>query len=177
MSWVAAPSASVTTSYESCPRAWFRYGRSGRGLRAAWSVHLPVSASYRLTARTAGKFGAGAQPLCPHAGPPRSRWPPDVDRPVGAAVVVRQLTLRSSDVRRADGALPRHTPLLQQLVEMAAERFTGRGGSRFLRIVNVPLSRTSVLFHLMRMPLPSTATPQVPGRPTSRCTPMSTAPC
>ncbi|CCK32082.1 transposase [Streptomyces davaonensis JCM 4913] len=57
----------------------------------------------------------------------------------------------------------RRTPLLQHLVEMAAVLLAGRGGARLLQIVNAPLSRTSVLFHLMRMPLPPAATPRVLG--------------
>ncbi|WBO61399.1 transposase family protein [Streptomyces camelliae] len=57
----------------------------------------------------------------------------------------------------------RRTPLLQHLVEMAGVLLAGRGGARLLQIVNVTLSPTSVLFHLMRMPLPSAATPRVLG--------------
>ncbi|MFD0076459.1 ISL3 family transposase [Streptomyces sp. NPDC127166] len=57
----------------------------------------------------------------------------------------------------------RRTPLLQHLVEMAGVLLAGRGGARLLQIVNVTLSRTSVLFHLMRMPLPSAVTPRVLG--------------
>ncbi|WP_234334679.1 ISL3 family transposase [Streptomyces sp. NRRL B-1347] len=57
----------------------------------------------------------------------------------------------------------RRSPLLQQLVEMAAVLLAGRGGARLLRILKTPLSRTSVLFHLMRMRLPSTVTPRVLG--------------
>ncbi|MFE6849134.1 ISL3 family transposase, partial [Streptomyces sp. NPDC057686] len=57
----------------------------------------------------------------------------------------------------------RRSPLLQYLVEMAGVLLAGRGGARLLRILKVPLSRTSVLFHLMRIPLPSAATPRVLG--------------
>ncbi|WP_223279947.1 ISL3 family transposase [Streptomyces sp. SDr-06] len=57
----------------------------------------------------------------------------------------------------------RRTPLLQHLVETAAVLLAGRGGARLLQILNVPLSRTSVLFHLMRMPLPPASTPRVLG--------------
>lgn len=39
----------------------------------------------------------------------------------------------------------------------------GRGGARLLQIVKAPLSRTSVLFHVMRLPLPSPAAPRVLG--------------
>jgi transposase len=57
----------------------------------------------------------------------------------------------------------RRSPLLQHLVEMAGVLLAGRGGARLLQILKVPLSRTSVLFHLMRLPLPSAATPRVLG--------------
>nr|WP_237519890.1 hypothetical protein [Streptomyces sp. HUCO-GS316] len=53
--------------------------------------------------------------------------------------------------------------MLQHLVEMAGVLLAGRGGARLLQILKVPLSRTSVLFHLMRLPLPPAATPQVLG--------------
>jgi hypothetical protein len=39
----------------------------------------------------------------------------------------------------------------------------GREGARLLHILKVPLSRTSVLFQLMRVPLPSVTTPRVLG--------------
>lgn len=55
----------------------------------------------------------------------------------------------------------RRSPLLQHMVEMAAVLLARRGGARLLQILKVPLSRTSVLFHLMRLPLPSPATPRV----------------
>ncbi|WP_078888147.1 ISL3 family transposase [Streptomyces sp. NRRL S-118] len=57
----------------------------------------------------------------------------------------------------------RRTPLLQHLVEMAGVLLAGRGGARLLEILNVPLSRTSVLLHLMRIPLPAPVTPRVLG--------------
>jgi hypothetical protein len=57
----------------------------------------------------------------------------------------------------------RRSPPLQHLVEMAGVLLAGRGGGRLLDILKVPLSRTSVLFHLMRMRLPSAATPRVLG--------------
>ncbi|MEU6512441.1 ISL3 family transposase [Streptomyces sp. NPDC046942] len=57
----------------------------------------------------------------------------------------------------------RRSPLLQHLVEMAGVLLAGRGGARLLQILKVPLSRTSVLFHLMRLPLPPAATPRVLG--------------
>ncbi|MFB7090506.1 ISL3 family transposase [Streptomyces sp. NPDC056296] len=57
----------------------------------------------------------------------------------------------------------RRSPLLQHLVEMAGVLLAGRGGARLLHILKAPLSRTSVLFQLMRMRLPSVATPRVLG--------------
>lgn len=58
----------------------------------------------------------------------------------------------------------RRSPLLQHLVEMAGVLLAGRGGARLLQILKAPLSRMSVLFHLMRMPLlPSAPTPRVLG--------------
>ncbi|MCZ4612106.1 ISL3 family transposase [Streptomyces sp. Lzd4kr] len=57
----------------------------------------------------------------------------------------------------------RRSPLLQHLVQMAGVLLAGRGGARLLQILKVPLSRTSVLFHLMRLPLPAAATPRVLG--------------
>lgn len=57
----------------------------------------------------------------------------------------------------------RRSPLLQHLVETAGVLLAGRGGARLLQILNVSLSRTAVLFQLMRMPLPSTSTPRVLG--------------
>ncbi|GAA3595732.1 hypothetical protein [Streptomyces osmaniensis] len=57
----------------------------------------------------------------------------------------------------------RRSPLLQHLVEMAGVLLAGRGGSRLLHNLKAPLSRTGVLFHLMRMQLPSAATPRVVG--------------
>ncbi|MFI8952576.1 ISL3 family transposase [Streptomyces sp. NPDC053750] len=57
----------------------------------------------------------------------------------------------------------RRSPLLQHLVETAGVLLAGRGGARLLQILKAPLSRTSVLFQLMRMPLPLAPTPQVLG--------------
>ncbi|MCZ4612369.1 ISL3 family transposase [Streptomyces sp. Lzd4kr] len=57
----------------------------------------------------------------------------------------------------------RRSPLLQHLVEMAGVLLAGRGGARLLQILKAPLSRTSVLFQLMRMPLPPAPKPQVLG--------------
>ncbi|MFM9700213.1 Mu transposase domain-containing protein [Streptomyces europaeiscabiei] len=49
----------------------------------------------------------------------------------------------------------RRTPLLQQVVEAAGVLLSGRGGARMLRVLNVTLSRCTVLSQLMRMPLRS----------------------
>ncbi|MFJ2774370.1 ISL3 family transposase [Streptomyces sp. NPDC087300] len=57
----------------------------------------------------------------------------------------------------------RRSPLLQHLVEMAGVLLAGRGDARLLQILKAPLSRTSVLFHVMRMPLPPAPTPRVLG--------------
>lgn len=57
----------------------------------------------------------------------------------------------------------RRSLLLQDLVEAAGVLLAGRGGARLLQILKAPLSRTSVLFHLMRMALPPAPTPQVLG--------------
>ncbi len=48
----------------------------------------------------------------------------------------------------------RRSLLPQHLVEMAGVLLAGRGGARLLQILKVPLSRTSVLFHLMRKRAP-----------------------
>ncbi|MFG2525401.1 transposase family protein [Streptomyces sp. NPDC048527] len=93
-------------------------------------------------------------------------------RPVLIALTVRRLFCDSPRCRRrtfaeqVDGLTVRYqrrSPLLQHLVEMAGVVLAGRGGARLLRILKVPLSRTSVLFHLMRVPLPPAATPRVLG--------------
>lgn len=56
----------------------------------------------------------------------------------------------------------RRTPLLQQVVEAAGVLLAGRG-ARMLRVLNVRLSRCSVLSQLMRMPMPPLVTPRVLG--------------
>lgn len=48
----------------------------------------------------------------------------------------------------------RRTPPLQLLVEAVGVVLAGRGGARMLRVMNVRLSRPTVLTQLMRMPLP-----------------------
>ena len=57
----------------------------------------------------------------------------------------------------------RRTPLLQRLTEIAGVLLAGRGGARLLQLLHAGLSRTSVLLHLMRMPLPKLVTPRVLG--------------
>ncbi|MEV6734455.1 ISL3 family transposase [Streptomyces sp. NPDC051364] len=57
----------------------------------------------------------------------------------------------------------RRTPLLQQLVESVGVVLAGRGGARMLRVLNVRLSRCTVLAQLMRVPLPPLVTPRVLG--------------
>ncbi|WP_308369225.1 transposase family protein [Streptomyces sp. ISL-21] len=57
----------------------------------------------------------------------------------------------------------RRTPLMQRLVEDVGVVLAGRGGARMLRILNVTLSRSTVLTQLMRVPLPPLETPRVLG--------------
>lgn len=57
----------------------------------------------------------------------------------------------------------RRTPLLQHLVESVGVVLAGRGGARMLRVMNVGLSRCTVLAQRMRMPLPPLVTPRVLG--------------
>ncbi|MFF4448781.1 ISL3 family transposase [Streptomyces sp. NPDC001502] len=57
----------------------------------------------------------------------------------------------------------RRTPLLHHLVESVGVLLAGRGGARMLRVLNVSLSRCTVLAQLMRVPLPPLVTPQVLG--------------
>ncbi|MGI5146843.1 ISL3 family transposase [Plantactinospora sp. CA-294935] len=57
----------------------------------------------------------------------------------------------------------RRTPLLQRLTQIAGVLLAGRGGARLLHLLHAGLSRTSVLSHLMRMPLPTPVTPRVLG--------------
>ncbi|MGW6412984.1 ISL3 family transposase [Streptomyces vinaceus] len=93
-------------------------------------------------------------------------------RPVLIELSVRRLFCDSpgcgrrtfaEQVEGLTGRYRRRSPLLQHLVEMAGVLLAGRGGARLLRILKVPMSRTSVLFHLMRLPLPRAATPRVLG--------------
>ncbi|MGW2184032.1 transposase family protein [Streptomyces sp. NPDC001732] len=57
----------------------------------------------------------------------------------------------------------RRTPQLQRLVEDIGVVLAARGGARMLRILNIRLSRCTVLAQLMRMPLPPLETPRVLG--------------
>ncbi|MFC9432071.1 ISL3 family transposase [Streptomyces sp. NPDC056987] len=57
----------------------------------------------------------------------------------------------------------RRTPLLQHLVEAVGVVLAGRGGARMLRILNVTLSRCTVLSQLMRVQLPPLVAPRVLG--------------
>lgn len=57
----------------------------------------------------------------------------------------------------------RRTPPLQRLVEDVGVVLAGRGGSRMLRILNIRLSRCTVLSQLMRVPFPPLVTPRVLG--------------
>ncbi|MER6047732.1 MULTISPECIES: transposase [unclassified Streptomyces] len=57
----------------------------------------------------------------------------------------------------------RRTPQLQRLVEAVGVVLAGRGGARMLRILNVTLSRCTVLSQLMRVPLPPLEAPRVLG--------------
>ncbi|MFE2475244.1 transposase family protein [Streptomyces sp. NPDC059389] len=93
-------------------------------------------------------------------------------RPVLIELSVRRLFCDSPDCGRRTFAeqvegltrsYRRRSPLLQHLVEMAGVLLAGRGGARLLQILKVPLSRTSALFHLMRLSLPQAATPRVLG--------------
>ncbi|MGW3985125.1 transposase family protein [Streptomyces mirabilis] len=93
-------------------------------------------------------------------------------RPVLIGLPVRRLFCdslgcgRRTFAEQVEGLTVRHqrrSALLQHLVEMAGVLLAGRGGARLLQILKMPLSRTSVLFHVMRLPLPPTATPRVLG--------------
>lgn len=93
-------------------------------------------------------------------------------RPVLITLAVRRLFCDSADCGRrmfaeqVEGLTVRYqrrSPLVQNLVEMAGVLLAGRGGARLLRFLKTPLSRTSVLFQLMRMELPPVATPRVLG--------------
>ncbi|MGV9566216.1 hypothetical protein [Streptomyces sp. NPDC003480] len=57
----------------------------------------------------------------------------------------------------------RRTPVLQRLVEQVGILLAGRGGARLLGLLGASLSRTSVLFYLMRMSLSQVRTPAMLG--------------
>lgn len=58
----------------------------------------------------------------------------------------------------------RRTPLLQQLVEAVGVVLAGRGGARMLSILNIALSRSTVLSQLMRVPFPPLTVTACPPR-------------
>jgi transposase len=93
-------------------------------------------------------------------------------RPARIELEVRRLYCENSLCPKAtfaeqvDGLTVRYqrrTPLLQRLVEIAGVLLAGRGGARLLRLVHAGLSRTSVLSHLMKIPLPTPTAPRVLG--------------
>ncbi|MDI2127602.1 ISL3 family transposase [Yinghuangia seranimata] len=93
-------------------------------------------------------------------------------RPVRIDLSVRRLYCETTDCSRVTFAeqvpgltvrYQRRTPLLQHLVEAVGVLLAGRGGARMLRVVHAGLSRTSVLFHLMRVPFPPVTAPRVLG--------------
>ena len=58
----------------------------------------------------------------------------------------------------------RRTPLLQRaLVQIAGVLLASRGGARLLHLLHAGLSRTGVLSHLMRIPLPTPVALRVLG--------------
>ncbi|MGW7528501.1 transposase family protein [Streptomyces sp. NPDC054783] len=90
-------------------------------------------------------------------------------RPVLIGLSVRRLFCdspecgRRTSAEQVEGLTARHQrrrPLLQHLVEMAGVLLAGRGGARLPQILKAALSRTSVLFHLVRLSLPAAATPR-----------------
>ncbi|MER5755997.1 ISL3 family transposase [Streptomyces sp. NPDC002088] len=93
-------------------------------------------------------------------------------RPVRIELSVRRLYCENSACPKVTFAeqvpgltarYQRRTPLLQQVVEATGVVLAGRGGARMLRILNVGLSRSTVLSQLMRVPLPPLVTPRVLG--------------
>lgn len=107
-------------------------------------------------------------------------------RPVRIDLSVRRLycenpaCMKVTFAEQVDGLTVRYqrrTPLLQHLVEILGIVLAGRGGARLLSILNTALSRTSVLFHLMRVPLPPAITPRVLGETISPYTRAPTGPC
>ncbi|MEU7514043.1 ISL3 family transposase [Streptomyces sp. NPDC042898] len=93
-------------------------------------------------------------------------------RPVHIDLSVRRLYCENTTCRKVTFAeqvagltvrYQRRTPRLQRLVEDLGVVLTGRGGARVLRILNIRLSRCTVLSQLMRVPLPPPVTPRVLG--------------
>ncbi|MFC9249028.1 ISL3 family transposase [Streptomyces sp. NPDC057136] len=93
-------------------------------------------------------------------------------RPVRIDLIVRRLycenpacpkTTFSEQVPGLTVRYQRRTPLLQQVVEAVGVLLAGRGGARMLRVIDVALSRCTVLSQLMRVPLPPLVTPRVLG--------------
>lgn len=93
-------------------------------------------------------------------------------RPLRIALSVRRLYCENTTCPKVTFAeqvpgltarYQRRTPPLQRLVEDVGVVLAGRGGSRMLRILNIRLSRVSVLSQLMRVPLPPLVTPRVLG--------------
>lgn len=99
------------------------------------------------------------------------------DRAIGGQAVLIELSVRRlycenpacvkvTFAEQADGLTVRYqrrTPLSQSLIETIGVLLAGRGGARLLMLLNAPLSRTSVLFQLMRVPLPAPVKPRVLG--------------
>ncbi|MFE2973138.1 ISL3 family transposase [Streptomyces sp. NPDC059340] len=93
-------------------------------------------------------------------------------RPVLIELSVRRLYCENASCGKATFAeqvpgltvrYQRRTPLLQHVVEAAGILLAGRGGTRMLQVLDVTLSRCTVLSQLMRMPLPPLVTPRVLG--------------
>ncbi|MGI5346610.1 transposase family protein [Streptomyces sp. CA-250714] len=158
----------MTTSYELWLRIW---------MWCEWNGLWSVGGVVRIAART-----RELRVACPDCGHVSSRVHSryirtlsDVavgGRPVLIGLSVRRLFCdspscgRRTFVEQVEGLTVRYqrrSPLLQHLVEMAGVLLAGRGGARLLHILKAPLSRTSVLLHLMRMRLPPVTTPRVLG--------------
>jgi transposase len=94
------------------------------------------------------------------------------DRPVRIDLSVRRLYCENSACPKVTFAeqvpgltvrYQRRTPLLQHLVEAVGVVLAGRGGARMLSILNISLSRCTVLAQLMRVPLPPLVIARVLG--------------
>lgn len=93
-------------------------------------------------------------------------------RPVHVELSVRRLYCenpacsKTTFAEQVDGLTVRYqrrAPLLQKVVETVGVLLAERRGARLLGRLNAPLSRTSVLFQLIRVPLPTMVTPRVLG--------------